>query len=222
MLFIAFKCGKCNESYSLACHLLEHMKKHYLTAKKEKNIKERMKVKQYSAKIKEKSANPKQTPTDANKPVLHFECFLCKKMFSSKMRMRKHLKTHERGHHCTICDVACTELELSQHLCGEDNKHIKCEYCWQSFTTTTGIVQHLGTHETGKKFYRCTKCPRFFALNRLKELHEENHVVVENKFACKICSKGFRDQIRLRAHLKNFHTSEKCWYFQYRAELRCF
>lgn len=219
LLFLAFKCGKCNESYSIASDLLEHMKKHYFTEKKQKK-KERIKLKQYSPKYKEKSA----TSTDTNKSEspIHYECFLCKKQFTSKMRMKRHFKTHERSSNCSICDVACTELELSHHLCGENNKNIKCEYCWQSFTTTTAIVQHLATHETGKKFYRCTKCPRFFALNRLKELHEEDHVVVENKFICKICSKGFRDQVRLRAHLKNFHTSEKCWYFQYTAELRCF
>lgn len=56
--------------------------------------------------------------------------------------------------------------------------------------------------------YRCRKCPKFFAMKQLVDLHEKCHSEeVEKPFACDQCRHRFGDKQRLDRHMQT-HTTE--------------
>lgn len=214
---IAFKCGRCNESFREPYYLMDHMKEHSFEQKKQKLEAQGKTLEQYIAKSRKKSpviADRIRTRLSSSQSTPQFECFICKREFLTAAGIQMHLKRHIKIKQCVICDFQCKETELNEHICGNRTKEITCEYCPQTFTATAAIIKHLEEHESGKKYHRCEKCPRFFAMQRLKELHEENHLDVQHKYVCTRCERGFRDKKRLLVHVKNLHPSEKCWYLQ--------
>lgn len=109
---------------------------------------------------------------------------------------------------CSVCQSY--NLSSEYHICN-GQEEISCEYCEESFTTTSSLVEHLNTHHAQKNFHKCDKCSNIFAMALLLEFHSKRHVSVEqsddllNDFQCGFCGKSFCDVIGLQNHKRNIH-----------------
>lgn len=130
-----------------------------------------------------------------------FECYLCKIRLPSKSSLRLHMFAHARKKRCLICDTRCTENELRQHFCDPNDKQITCEYCGQVFSSIADCLEHVNAHDVVKKYYKCTRCPKFYAMQRFVDLHEANHMDVIN-FVCKLCSKVMLTSGAFKMHMR--------------------
>lgn len=129
-----------------------------------------------------------------------------------KPKLNQVVSTHVqvKNKQCSVCESRLTIIELGNHLCNSDEKEIVCEYCSVSFSTTITLLEHINIHD--QKLYKCEKCPKFFPMIRLKELHMLNHKFEPKTFICKICSQSFVNESRLKAHRDNQHTTESGLY----------
>lgn len=141
--------------------------------------------------------------------LLIYECYMCKFHPTSYNDLKRHLRKHTnaRDRKCKICNEILTVRELNEHLCYSE-KGFECEYCNLTFSGTIHLLQHLDNeHQCNKTFHRCSKCPRYFGMARLRELHERNHeekvmnVPSSPFFLCEVCSKGFKTENKLKEHL---------------------
>lgn len=145
-----------------------------------------------------------------------FECFICKwnNTYSEKT-MRNHIKRHEKTpqkrfrRKCLVCLMLChSAADLDSHLCG-DKVDIQCEYCDEHFTATTELCEHLtSVHQSSQRFYRCSKCPKYFPMIFLKDCHENVHSKKNSQselLNCDTCSKQFFDKKTFTDH-KRFHN----------------
>lgn len=101
----------------------------------------------------------------------------------------------------------CRELHIpwqKNHICNGDTE-ISCEYCGLLFTSTSALVEHLTIH-TENKFYKCTRCPRIFAMGTLLKFHTSKcHRVIEPNFVCDICSEKFHSHYEIKNHVEEMH-----------------
>lgn len=155
-----------------------------------------------------------------------FECYIChqSKYLKSVEAVRRHLEryhskysksTEAMRHHlkqsenkwkkCKICKWRYGPNKLDHHLCGNE-KSVQCDYCHKEFTATTKLLQHLERDHDEKKFIRCKKCSRFYAMQFLTDMCLASHVEIPKKYTCETCSKSFASRHNLSAHMKT-HTS---------------
>lgn len=158
--------------------------------------KERKKWQKKKARLVEKVVAPIRVSTR------EFECYMCKTVFESRQSLRKHMVAHERNKSCMICGTFCTESELRQHFCDRNDKQITCEYCGMVFTSIIDILEHVEAHDTVKRYYKCSRCPKIYAMQRFTALHEAHHMDIIN-FVCKICSKVMLTSGAFKRHMRH-------------------
>lgn len=136
-----------------------------------------------------------------------FRCNLCKLELETEEALNNHQIEHKNYRKCEICKI---NANPETHLCSTENS-ILCEYCDESFTVTTKLLKHLEEAHEQKKLHRCEKCPKFFSMIRLRELHMEQHMnePCQAQFICKICSKNFANKNGLYIHTKYSHMNDK-------------
>lgn len=180
-----YKCGICDESFSLPKELTHHRIEIHATKRRFVQRARKRKMKR-------------------------FQCFLCRMYFDFAKELSLHMRLHQRKHKCQICKMELTHKELNEHLCG-DEKNIRCEYCGKKFPSTLKVLSHIEkSHQKFNKFHKCDKCRRFFSMISLKNYHMKTHEHdPPAQFVCKICSKAFACKETLKIHSR-IHNNMMC------------
>uniref|UniRef100_A0A1B0CIX8 C2h2-type zn-finger protein n=1 Tax=Lutzomyia longipalpis TaxID=7200 RepID=A0A1B0CIX8_LUTLO len=79
--------------------------------------------------------------------------------------------------------------------------------CKRVFVRKRNLIQHMGSHSTKDKPFKCTDCPKLFATQEQLTAHEKQHKGVK-KHKCKECGKCFNMGSSLKDHLRT-HSGEK-------------
>lgn len=145
----------------------------------------------------------------AHKQTNYFECYICKIRLRAFRDVKKHLKLHvaARDNKCVICEENFTLNEIDWHLCYSE-KIILCEYCNNTFGSTSKLIQHLENVHDDRTIYQCRKCPRFFGTSQLRLWHERQHKDQVKAFICELCSKRFTERNSLKNHSKTHETQQ--------------
>ncbi|XP_041985926.1 zinc finger protein 347-like isoform X8 [Aricia agestis] len=137
-------------------------------------------------------------------------CDVCLKMFPTKSRLLRHIRTHtgEKTYSCNICQkIFLRRAYLKEHLLihtGE--KPYNCDICQKKFTLRSNLERHLLIH-TGEKPFNCNICQKKF----LGKSDLKRHLLIhtgEKPYNCDICQKKFLGKSDLKRHLL-IHTGEK-------------
>ena len=163
-------------------------------------------------------------------PPNRLQCDHCKKTFTKKEKLRKHLKKHKDEFLCEICGAtvrkqANVEKHIEQHVKSALNdstddsckKHI-CSHCGLSLNGKVELQSHLFLH-TGEKPYECTMCNKTFTRQKSLAKHlrkhdlddvnqllnsqnqDPNDPASQNKYLCSCCGLYFRGAYELNVHV---------------------
>uniref|UniRef100_A0A1B6G500 Protein krueppel n=1 Tax=Cuerna arida TaxID=1464854 RepID=A0A1B6G500_9HEMI len=138
------------------------------------------------------------------------ECNICKRVLSTKMALKLHLRTHsgEKPYSCQYCKkMFAQKSALKYHeKTHVDTKPFYCRFCNKGFNGKMVWENHERIH-TGERPYQCVVCNlRFRCLANLRQ-HQPIHSE-EKSFKCPLCQKMFRRPEKVRIHLRT-HTGEK-------------
>lgn len=128
-----------------------------------------------------------------SKVNLKYVCDMCGRFFSSSWEWEVH-KTRR-----------CRNREGN-----------KCKYCEAAFSTSHKLKKHLRKHKQEMfsdptvKVFKCVSCPKIFVDEEFYQKHRNVHdPECWNNFKCEICSRSFRDNVRLKEHMKSIHEGVK-------------
>lgn len=107
-----------------------------------------------------------------------------------------------------MCQEYFTKMELDAHICCGLTS-INCGYCQQAFTSTKSLLQHLQDCKSEKLSFECGKCPKYFLMEFLADLHRKNHKDSEppKMYYCGMCSSSFNCRRQLKLHKERHNES---------------
>ena len=115
------------------------------------------------------------------------ECQFCKKKFSRKWNLDKHVQGHigGRSFECEICGKKFVwKNNLKTHrdsVHGKDGKEHKCSFCGQTFTLPASVRRHIQHIHQGIRF-KCELCGSSFTQKPKLNLHmRKNHGMVKKE-----------------------------------------
>lgn len=111
-------------------------------------------------------------------------CPECKKVFTKRSLLMRHLMSH-RG-----------AIEKYQ-----------CQICRRKFISTSEVQRHTRAH-MGLKPYKCKLCFRYFSQKNLLDNHMDWHEGKKSHL-CEICGKSLSSRPNLKTHIENFHSLER-------------
>ena len=155
-----------------------------------------------------------------NKDFL-YPCKQCKKIFRSKLKLDKHVKTHmkraglkkhksEGVFSCPSCSKTFTNKpSLRKHRNTHKIKAI-CNMCGFKSDNNTKMRQHmLYVHkQTDKDVFLCEPCKLPFATKAKFDAHNEKHATTG--FTCMQCPQSFPDHQALKKHRRQAHLRIYC------------
>lgn len=161
------------------------------------------------------------------KPKPKFQCNICKKRFSTKALVNKHVKEVHLDKKY-VCDVeSCGKTFKSKRgKQGHMELHVtngkyKCEICGKTFGTMQTLTNHKSTH-SDEKPYPCQFCGTTFkrtnevsrhlnscekAIKARERAAEVPQLESAAKLDCVLCDEVFDSQDELNAHLLAEHKS---------------
>lgn len=198
-----FQCTECNKTFSQACGLQLHIKRH----RNERDF--ACPHCDYKAYTKVDLTRHQTIHTGEKNKI----CEFCGKAFAKDSTLRDHVKAiHERNtkHECDICGFVThrpnnlrVHIRMRHH--GEYNNHV-CPVCGASVKQKNAFLEHMRSH-TGERPYKCEECTASFACLARLNVHR-NAVHGERLFKCGDCDKSFQTKHHLLRH-HAIHTKER-------------
>ncbi|XP_045467091.1 zinc finger protein 260-like [Harmonia axyridis] len=167
-----------------------------------------------------------------------FQCFVCKKTYDTKSKLRNHFRTHEeklysckqcdkkfkspsqmrlheqihstdRPFVCSVCGKTFGRAStLKTHMIGHTEKPEVCELCGKRFCRPAELKLHMTKH-AGIKPYLCPECGKSFSQKSHLTEHSKSHSD-ERPHQCPYCEKAFKSKSILTGHIK-IHKGEKAF-----------
>ncbi|XP_055317612.1 zinc finger protein 665-like isoform X2 [Sitodiplosis mosellana] len=169
---------------------------------------------------------------DANNPNGEREmviCDICKKAFTSKIYLKKHLEWHTTGQqtddehyrtfiadnfdmNCDQCDVVFTTFhDARRHyrdLHNVKKGYIKC--CSMKLNEFWLVIDHINSQHLNPKVFKCELCDKMYADRKRFYLHKRRHKqATMMPFICDYCGKHFANKETITRHLFNTHVKSK-------------
>ncbi|XP_051167350.1 zinc finger protein 724-like [Leptopilina boulardi] len=146
------------------------------------------------------------------KPRL-FDCDICKKVFTTKSVLKRHILTHTQERHYE-CDICGKRFKQSGHvkshmLVHTGERRFQCAICSKRFSLANSLKKHMYIHN-GDKPYQCDICGARFLEKRNFNGHLLTHTN-EKPFVCKICGKKYTLADTLRRHVSAAHENGRTY-----------
>ncbi|XP_035735912.1 zinc finger protein 493-like isoform X2 [Vespa mandarinia] len=142
-----------------------------------------------------------------------FECDNCKKVFTTKSVLERHIftHTHERQFGCKICGKRFKQAgHVKSHmLVHTGERKFECTICSKRFSLSNSLKKHMYIHN-GEKPYQCDVCGARFLEKRNLNGHLMTHTN-ERPFSCKICGKRYTLADTLRRHVSAAHEDGRTY-----------
>ncbi|XP_043595237.1 zinc finger protein 708-like isoform X1 [Bombus pyrosoma] len=142
-----------------------------------------------------------------------FECDNCKKVFTTKSVLERHILTHshERQFPCIICGKRFKQAgHVKSHmLVHTGERKFECSVCKKRFSLSNSLKKHMYVHN-GEKPYQCDVCGARFLEKRNLNGHLMTHTN-ERPFRCKICGKRYTLADTLRRHISAAHEDGRTY-----------
>ncbi|KAK7147550.1 hypothetical protein R3I94_010161 [Phoxinus phoxinus] len=144
----------------------------------------------------------RRTPAAEEDPK--FPCSICKKRFSSQVRLLRHRRTThmtERRFKCNICGKPFKkQIHLRNHLRTHTGERpFQCSVCGKTFSSLANLSRHGLTH-TGVRPYRCDICHKAFSQSSNLRQHRQHLHSNATPSPCPDCSATFIRPAKLVAH----------------------
>uniref|UniRef100_A0A8D8VYP7 Zinc finger protein 26 n=1 Tax=Cacopsylla melanoneura TaxID=428564 RepID=A0A8D8VYP7_9HEMI len=179
-----FQCSLCSDTFTLKCHLREHISKCQM----------------------EEAENNLELFLIVTESGARYECPICNDLTLGFDSFQTHLKTHAVNER-TVCKKP-TESSLEKHV---QLKH-KCEYCGKELASRASLQSHINHLHLNIKENVCSVCGKSFKDRYILRNHEQIHTG-EKQFICEICGKTFGQRNLLSKH-KVGHTEYETFRFQ--------
>ncbi|CAM5104415.1 unnamed protein product [Natator depressus] len=139
-----------------------------------------------------------------------FECAECRKRFSCKEHLVRHLRVHtgETPYHCPECGKQFNDqsILIRHQRTHTGERPYKCPNCKKCFSQRSGLITHQTVH-TGERCHKCPDCGQTFTQRGHVTRHRRTHTG-ERPFGCPECGKKFASTSDLIIH-QRIHTGEK-------------
>ena len=215
-------CNKCQEEFKNAESLRLHIETHNLMGKSVTN----------STKSITMDPKPSKIYTLKQKPVILFECKVCKETFSTKFSLMKHMFNHENNEEFLACGICfkgfSDKYNLDKHIRRHQEirprtlsevKPFKCEICMKKFSTQGGIQLHIRGVMKNGRYHKCPVCVFGFLTTGSLETHKTYYCLDKTSqaftslpksrdpFFCEICRKFIPSKIYFDSH-QSIHSNK--------------
>ncbi|XP_076673540.1 uncharacterized protein LOC143371803 isoform X9 [Andrena cerasifolii] len=166
-----YVCEHCGRCYKLKMDLSEHVKKIHMTAPQ---------ICRFCGKaVKDVKAHEwkHQNHKRYREAKYNLSCHLCQKKFCHRSRLDCHLRRHEEGFRCEMCDkdfLSTKELVRHKQYKHGQTKIYTCIVCKKPFVCSSNFYQHVLTH-AGIRPYKCDVCEEDFTQRSSLLRHRRQH-----------------------------------------------
>lgn len=143
------------------------------------------------------------------KPRFDILCVHCKKSFTSKALLQKHISTYHSFVYsgefkCSHCKFGCsTKEDLDEHT--EDAHKYVCDECNKTFASASGFQNHRKLlHGSGEHLFTCKTCGKSYGSSSRLKIHAASHSTIQ-LFQCTICKRKYKYKHGLDHHVRTFH-----------------
>ncbi|XP_011252782.1 zinc finger protein 14 homolog [Camponotus floridanus] len=214
-----YVCDVCNKSFKQLGHLSQHSLTHHdyrsfqctVCGVKFDSLDS---LKQHAHSHKGDTTTITTTTTSKIRDVYRlFECDNCKKVFTTKSVLERHIFTHtqERQYDCKVCGKRFKQAgHVKSHmLVHTGERRFQCTVCSKRFSLSNSLKKHMYVHN-GEKPYQCDVCGARFLEKRNLNGHLLTHTN-ERPYCCKICGKRYTLADTLRRHVSAAHEDGRTY-----------
>lgn len=118
---------------------------------------------------------------------------------------------------CEVCWKRLTSDDVRQHICMDNIKGIRCEYCSLLLKSTVELKDHLlEANHPNPKMYKCETCtleyPSALLLlfHQMSELDHAKSTKNAQTIKCYVCEAEFDSKPQMQLHIRDHLVVQKC------------